>query len=244
MLRALLTLTVFAVCAASARAGNMDLSEVVFSAGVTTPDDNNWQGLHLLAPNIPNPLHLPLSGGLGASQSSADVDLAWASSFAAFLMQSRQQAAGQASGFVRTSASGTIWITSSEDLLLSIDASWTFDLPAWQMGSSLGVGVAAVGSPVPLFSESVYGQPEWPGGLSDTITISGQVVLPAGQTWIIGYGMELQTERETQGLMATGSGYVDLQITPEPATALPLALTLCAMSRRRHRGVRTATRLS
>jgi len=45
--------------------------------------------------------------------------------------------------------------------------------------------------------------------------------------------MELTTWGGTQGYTATGSGYVNFQLSPEPASALLLTLGLLIVSRRR-----------
>jgi hypothetical protein len=182
---------------------------------------------------VQNPFHSSHIASLGVSASAASYDFDWAEQFGHFLIDSSQQAEGVPAWYLYAASSGSIYITPSEDLLLTIDASWTFDLPAWQMESAFGVSVVGANNHVQLFSQDVWSDPEWPGGLSDTVSINGEVILPAGETWMLGYGMHLRTEEGTQGLAATGSGYVDFEITPEPNTATLAALVLVAVSHRR-----------
>jgi hypothetical protein len=182
----------------------------------------------------------------GSSSSISSYRFMWAGQLGHFLIESSQQAEGVPTSELRTGSSGSIRITPDYDLVLIVDSSWTFDLPAWQMESRLGVFVYGATSGIHLLWEDAWGQPDWPGGLSGTVSIATDepIALPAGETWILSYVMSLRTEQGTQGLMATGSGYVDFQISPEPATALPLALVLFVVSHRCPPRIRAARKHS
>ncbi|HVP11201.1 MAG TPA: hypothetical protein VMV94_08465 [Phycisphaerae bacterium] len=193
-------------------------------------DDDGWT-------TVENPCHRTLFAQAGSSVSSSTIDFAWAAQSGTFLIESQQAAVAAASGpSTITSAPGFIRLTTTEPMPLSIDASWTFDLPAWWMRSTLLVSVYGYTSHTSLFSETTGGQTSWPGGFSNTVTITAdEIVLPPGETWVLRYDMNIYNDCESSAYTATGSGYVNFQITPEPATLFPLALALFAVPRRRHR---------
>jgi len=169
---------------------------------------------------VQNPFHSSHAVSLGSSASAASYDFTWADQYGYFLVQSTQQAEGVPTSQLTTWSSGGIYVTPSENLTLSIDASWTFDLPAWYMDTTLGVRVRGATSHLVLFSETTGGQTSYPGGLAGTVTIRPDpIILPAGETWVLSYGMGIYNDSHVATCIATGNGYVNFQITPEPTTA-------------------------
>jgi hypothetical protein len=65
---------------------------------------------------------------------------------------------------------------------------------------------------------------------SGTFSTQGDIIMPAGETWVMRYSMELHTWGDTTGYLATGSGFVNFQIIPEPSTATLLLLPLAALA--------------
>ncbi len=179
----------------------------------------------VLTQNIPNPFQISHSAALGSSTAFASYDFAWAEQFGTFLIQSTQQAEGVPTSQLLTAASGYIYVTPSEDLALTIDAAWTFDLPRDYMYTSLLVRVYGAGTHQVLFGQTAGGS-TFPGEpASGTVTITGSnMILPPGETWVLRYEMSIYTYGGTQGTTATGNGYVNFQLSPEPAAFSLLAV--------------------
>jgi MYXO-CTERM domain-containing protein len=116
---------------------------------------------------------------------------------------------------------------------LGIDASWTYNLPVDRMETQVKLSVRQSGGSTALFDQeyTVASAPGEPA--SGTLAFDGQVTLPADQTWILHYEMSLFTYAGTRYNYATGNGYVNFQLSPEPAGAALLALGLLALTRRR-----------
>jgi hypothetical protein len=181
---------------------------------------------------LENPLHRTLLAQAGSSISSSDVDFAWSEQFGRFLIQSEQVAIATASGLTVTSASGYTWLTTTEPMPLHIDAAWTYSLPVDYMMAIMSVTVVDPQSEVSLFVET-QGAGTFPGEPAfGTLSIEGDVMLPPGPTWVLGYYLALDAFEGTQAYAAAGDGHVNFTITPEPAT-LALLLPLLAMRRRR-----------
>lgn len=188
----------------------------------------------VLTQNIPNPFQTSHSAALGGSTALASYDFAWWDTNGTFIIQSTQTAEGVPTSLLFTAAAGYIYLTPAEDLALAIDASWTYDLPGDPMFTRFSVRVSQSGGSTVLFSQSH--RPETLPGepAAGTLAITGNVVLPRGETWLLRYEMSIYTYGGTQGHTATGNGYVNFQLAPEPASAAILALGLLIVPRRRH----------
>jgi len=78
---------------------------------------------------VQNPLQDSHLATLGQSTAQASYDLAWWDTNGTFLIESTQTAEGVPTSLLFTTAAGYIYLTPSADLTLTIDASWTYDLP-------------------------------------------------------------------------------------------------------------------
>jgi hypothetical protein len=69
---------------------------------------------------------------------------------------------------------------------------------------------------------------------SGTLSIQGGVVLPAGSAVSISYSMSIHGYGSS-GALATGTGFADFQITPEPSSLSLLLLGALVLAKRRRR---------
>jgi len=155
-------------------------------------------------------------------------DFAWWDAQGSFLIESVQQAEGVASDSLLTVASGFIWLTPTEDLNLSVEGAWTYDLPRDYMKATLFFSVRHSTDNTLLFRRLLNAATPLYGSASGTLAFDGEATIPAGETWVIQYVMRLLTDAGTQGYTATGDGFIHFTLTPEPAAALlllPLLLT-------------------
>jgi hypothetical protein len=131
---------------------------------------------------------------------------------------------------------GGIYLTPDADLLLAVDAAYTYNLAGPNMFVQLIFEVDPYSSEPadPVFSavrrdDTVISFPA-----SGTLSIHGQASVPAGQTYIISYSHLLRADGIT-GATADGSGYIHWTLTevPAPATLGPLAFAALVLRRPR-----------
>jgi hypothetical protein len=204
--------------------------------GLTVSVDNGWPDLAADAFLTPiNPFiaaHQVTLPSNPATTAAAQYDFAWAEEFGQFLIAA--QLAAQDGSSVSSTASGTIYLQSDTDtaLTLSVDAVLDYNLPTYGLYAYLGFGVRDLTADQQLFSQSE----SWDSVLhppgSGVLSITGNVLLPAGYQLRVNYGLTLDTFGASSGL-ATADGHVNFQITPEPSTATLLLLPLAALLYRR-----------
>jgi len=182
---------------------------------------------------VANPFDESHAVSLGGSAASSSYDISWLLDFASFDIQAAQQAETSGSTSSITSVStGYVLFTPDSDITFSVDAAYTYDLPAWGFTAYFSVLVTddethenyfAYGDSISTFD----GVPK-----HDTFTASGEGFIPAGRECRFLYRMMVDTVGSSE-LFATGSGHVSFTITPEPTTASLLALGGLMLLRRR-----------
>jgi len=217
----------------SARGSDFAIDEWSFASGVYdgATGEHDFQGFI----TVQNPFQASHSAVVGGSTATTTYDFAWAEQFGSLLIQASHETEGVESGDMESFSSGFIWITPSEDILLTIDAAYSYDLPDDPMTARLETFVTNADSPVSLFDELVGYDTGLGVPASGTLTINGDVILPAGETWVFGYSMEIDTFSGTGSAVGTSSGHISLTITPEPTTASLLALGAFMLLRRGRR---------
>lgn len=188
--------------------------------------------------DIENPLVHEHTITMGLSEAEAEYLFSWGAGFGSFHIDGADQIhANEPSGSASTS--GTMYFTSSTDLTIDISAAYTYDLPTGLMDAGLYTRVRNVDT-----GDTLFGRYELENtilsGAAGTFTIDGSVVIPAGPQYRFSYGM-LVGYSSTSDTLATGSGFVDFTITPEPGTLALLAAFIFILPRHRHRLAKAST---
>lgn len=184
---------------------------------------------------VQNPFQDSHSAALGISTVETAYDFAWSelAGTGSFNIQVALQVEDTL-GFV--SSDGPIHFDTTEDLSFTINIAYTYDLPGGALLAGFSALVLDVDTHEYFFAVSEQdhnfdGQPA-----SGTFTAQGSAFLPAGRSYVLDYMMHV-TSYANSGILGTGSGYIDFQITPEPATLslLVLAAAPLLLPRRRRR---------
>lgn len=167
---------------------------------------------------------------IGLSTASSAYDFAWNDAGGSFRINVAHRAEDNSGSLIQSSSSGSIGFSTTRDLLLTVDAPYSYDMPAYGMDANMSIGVSDRPPTQHYFIGSAYQDTFLQSPLSGTLLVQGQSILPGGQTYNLSYLIRLNT-RGTSGLFANGSGYFHftLQEVPEPSTLallLPAALTL------------------
>lgn len=184
---------------------------------------------------VQNPFHDSHSASLGQSAAQASYDFDWWDNNGTFHIQTNHQAHDTGGVYhLSVLSSGWIKFTATEDLAFSIDGAYSYYLPAYAMEAGFGFTIRDAQTGQYYFGygdsdNSVFGAP-----VSGTFAAQGSGILPAGRQYRFSYVMDLDTHYGASNTFATGSGYVNFQLSPEPASLALLATALLVMPRRRH----------
>lgn len=151
----------------------------------------------------------------GTTTALTAYDFAWSNTAATFLIQCSHQAEDTGGLFLKSLSDGIIRFSASQDVLLSVDAAYAYDLPFSGMDTVLSILVGDLpGSQIYYngvdHADTFLG---WPA--SGTLTSQGQALLPGGKDYILLYRVDLVT-RGTSELIASGDGYFSFQFQPVP----------------------------
>lgn len=170
-----------------------------------------------------------------ASFATASFNFSWNDSSGSFLIDGSHRCVAQnpppypgAVGSELCGASAGIYFTTTADLLMSVDAAFDYNLAGPNLFSRIDFSVYPESSvdPVdPVFVSGAHDDTYTHYPASGTLRITGQAIVPAGQTYIFNF-QQLMIAKHNTGAIATGDGYLHftLQEVPEPAMLFPLAL--------------------
>lgn len=125
-------------------------------------------------------------------------------------------------------------ITTTTDVLLSVDAEWDFHLGGGDRSSFLFVQVGQPGSP--LLMNWNYGSSPIFGGPSAAVwTIHDSVLLPAGGSYFFRCIFRFDSFTGSPTVLSTGTGFANFSLTtvPCPAALGPLAFAGILIRKRR-----------
>lgn len=182
-----------------------------------------------------------------ASSATASFNFSWNDSSGDFLLDGSLRCVAQnlppfpgATGDESCGANGGIYFTTTADLLMTVDAAFDYNLAGPNLFALIDFNVypESTNKPKdPIFVSGVHDDTYTHYPAAGTLRITGQAIVPAGQTYIFGFRQYLSADRNT-GAIATGDGYLHftLQTIPEPATSALLILGTLLLSRsQRHR---------
>lgn len=157
-------------------------------------------------------------------------NFAWSDSGGDFLIQASHRAEDYD---VRSSSNGFIRFTSIVDLLLTVEGSYTYDLPGGPMVVRVAVTAYDALTHDELFSQGFNDNTFLEGHAEGSVPLQGQALLPANREISFNYTMHIDTLGST-GLIGSGDGFVHftLQPIPEPSALALLLLTALAVRRR------------
>ena len=234
MLRLRITLTccflLSGAIVTGSEAANFELSNASITVGVTRgfPDiegDGNA--------NLTLPYSATHSAAIEPSNITANYDLSNTRFLIDFTMASQET-------FTQTTierVSSFNDITPAEDIMIQYDGRFDFDLPADSMTALLDFAVFESDDNTVILASEDRSHNTIFGLGPRSFEISGELILPAGNTWLMGYLFRITSRSSSAPFTGTGSGYLDVRFIPEPDTALLLLFGAGAAVRRRRNGL-------
>ncbi|MBK8266780.1 MAG: PEP-CTERM sorting domain-containing protein [Planctomycetes bacterium] len=140
---------------------------------------------------------------------------------------------------VRQISTVAINIIPTEDIRITFDASVTYaHTPGDETVVTFGGGVANLTQGFPVFVENFNAGNAYSEPASDVLTIQGEAILLAGNTYRLGYTLDTDngadfTHPPTGILDATGWANFTIAPVPEPSTVFLIAAALPLLRRRR-----------
>ncbi len=231
----LLALGAVLTAAAPTQAASFTITDWLLSTGVVGAPGSDWDHSTVVQNNFQESHY----ASAGNSTAASTFDFAWNDTFGRFLIEGAHQAED-----VRASVDsrGLMYFETTVDVLFDIDIAYTYNLPGGQMSGGFTYNLLDIATHENFAGSSHHADTWTAGPVSGTLAIQASGLLPAGREYAFTYKMELDTSSNT-GLLATGSGHVDLTLTavPEPTSLAPLGLLLL-VARRRRGGWRCAVR--
>ncbi len=190
---------------------------------------------------VANPFSDSHTAFVNETIASSSYDFAWDGTFGRFLIGCENQSEDLGDWGWSKSA-GTIFLSTTVDLLITIHGEYTYNLPGRYMDADMKLAVYSTDPPVSYFDDYQTADTAWHPVASGTFLSDGQTTLPAGGTYRLKYRLEVDCAGYQPGQIATGSGNVSftIQAVPEPGT-LSLALLGSMMLLRRRRQQRKAS---
>ncbi len=175
-----------------------------------------------------------LASGLKTAEAHYDFWWSEPDDIGSFNIQNTLQAEDTGAFHVAALSNGGILVEPTVDLPISVAAELDFDLPVGALAADLSLTVRDMDThEIYFFGSQTYNTFTSPPA-SGTLSTQGGAVLPAGSSVAISYSMSIHGYGAS-GALATGTGFADFQITPEPSSLSLLLLGALALAKRRRR---------
>ncbi len=206
--------------------------------GAGVHDTLNDESDSLFSVTVMNPFQTVFEAQLGISAATGAFDYVWqpGAGTGSFRLDAGLQAQGNSQRF-SASAGGAVWVQTGADLLLGIDASFSYFMPPGDREVELEFGVLALNPSSVIYANEqralgIIGDPP-----AHTFTIDDTLLLNGGRTYFLRYAMRLVNHGGSPDLLSTGNGHINwtLQPVPEPASAWFAAVGLALALRKRRR---------
>jgi hypothetical protein len=168
----------------------------------------------------------------GLTTAAAEYDFSWFPDYGSFGIEASLQAEDTGGFHVGAVSRGLIYLEPTVDLTVLVSGAYSYDLPVGSLATDFSILVADAETYEIFFYDFQGDDTFLDPSASGTFTMEGEAVLPAGRTYLMDYTMDLDAYGST-GALATGSGWVNFQIIPEPATATLLLLPAAVLLLRR-----------
>jgi len=218
-----------------ARADSLGVVEWTLTIGVRD-DQGDTEGAFFL--DVLNPFSNSHSADLGQNHAETSYDFGWDDAGGTFRLDMTHQAEGTNNSVQRSGSSGGITFTSADtDLLVSVRAEYAYDFPADLMIADLRVGGLLLDPTEVIFAGIDHYSTTFGGPTAGTLSIDDTFLVPAGEPFVISYLTRISASLNSAGSLATGNGFIELDITPtpEPAAVAPLLAALLWLRPRRRR---------
>jgi len=196
--------------------------------------DNQSPGATSLNTSVVNPFF----GSLNAAHSNSIAQAAYQYNWDLLTGYFNNTAHVEAQGgpFFLAGVDNLVRVTTTTDVLLSIDAEWDFHLGGGDRSSYFFVQVGKSGSPL-LMNYNYGSSPIFGGPASATWTVHDSVVLPAGSEYFFRCIFRFDSFTGSPTVLSTGTGFANFTLTtvPEPAALGPLAFAALLLRKRRSR---------
>ncbi len=188
---------------------------------------------------VQNPFQDSHAASVGNSTAEAAYDFAWSAGAGTFLVEAAHRAEFVDSAILTSSSSGRIRVFPTVDLTLGLTGAYSYGLPPDMMMARFQMAVVDDDTSETLFfdlqqDDSFNGYPA-----AGTFTIDGEITLPAGHSYSLRYTMRIDSWTGPPAVFGSGTGFVNFQLIPEPATAtlllLPAAVLVCRRRKPRRR---------
>gem|GEM_PF-2948309 len=178
--------------------------DLVFDDVVQNPYDELLQAIS----PVPN----------NASFTDGRHQISWNDDSGVFRLDGAMAAEHFGTHFVTAASSARILITPTSDLVIRYSGRFAFHLPAEDTRASLSLLVFDANSSLSIL-QTGFAWDSFLGLGARSFDYEGEIVMPAGRTWVLKYSMGVTAFPNSAGHVATGSGFAEFRILPEPATA-------------------------
>jgi hypothetical protein len=231
--------TVLLAVPSPARGDSFTVEHWALTVGV----DNDWPDVAAATfSTIQNPFvnqHAVSLPSDPATTAAAQYDISWLINYPYGSFNIASQLAVQDGDFIRSTASGVIYLHADSDLSLHLSGTFDYYLRGFAQMASIGFRAYDRDTDETMLydAQSYYTDinPTGPG----TLTLSGNGILPGGRNYALQYLARIETGGYSS-TVADGSGSINLVITPEPATLgllAPLVLAGACRTKRRRRAL-------
>ncbi len=230
----------FLACVSPVRGDAFTVEEWVLATAVydQSTGESDLQGSTV----VQNPFYETQFVSVGRSTAASAFDFSWTADSGTFLIEGSQQAEFVDSAFVDSRSSGGLVVSPSIDLTLELTGAYTYNLPLFMMAARFQVAVYDQETFETLFFD-FHQDTSILGPVSGTFTIDDAITLPAGHSYVLDYQMKIISWTGPPAVFGSGTGFVNFQLIPEPATATLLLLPAAVLVSRRRKPRRRAKRV-
>lgn len=221
-----LFLAITAGVSAPIKAADFTVSQLSLITGIVDNSSGEIETAGDGTNQIQNPLVDHFSASLNGSATSMDVNLSWSDNrtLGRFLIESTQTADGNVFGETFSNSTARIVMTPQVPITIQVHGEYTYSCPADIMFATFWFSALGLSSGDSPFNE-LHSFSTTMGTGSGTFVIDGEFELLPTESWRLRGIMEIETGTGSAAHLATGSGFFNIQIVPEPATLLLVAVT-------------------
>lgn len=174
-----------------------------------------------------NPYEATLSASLGIAKTATSAfEIAWSDHDFNFQMNVSHQLADLSSQLGVSRSIGDMRLYTDQDIALTLDSEFHFDSLGSEFFATFLMGVSNTTEQVSYFLLQHLDGPALLGPPADTVTLSGQAMIPAGTEFGFNYQMSIDTFGGGTSAVGMGTGHINIsmQVIPEPTAGAPFVI--------------------